>query len=244
MLFKSSSLAFKDVDTKEGIVSGYFASFDSEPDSDGDIIQPGAFSKSIQENGPDGRGRIKHLLDHDWTKVVGVITELKEDGKGLHYTSKAGRHTLGRDFVMMVDDKIITEHSFGYKTVRQAKGQNNWNFLQELKMFEGTSMQGWGANMNTPITGLKALEDIFDHYDRLYKALKNGTYSDETMLKLQERHNQISEFIKTTQPNAEKSETTVPSEKGEKTSGELSAILFQNFKTALNNGATGRGAGS
>jgi len=239
MLYKNNSLAFSDVDVKEGIVSGYFASFDQEPDSDGDIIVPGAFAKTIAERGPLGTAEIKHLQDHDWTKVVAVILELKEDHKGLAYVSKAGRHTAGRDFAFMVEDKIITQHSFGYKTIKQQKGgQNHWNYLHELKMFEGTSMQGLGANPNTPITGFKSLEDIFDHYDRLHKALQRGSYSDETMIKFQERHNQISEFIKTTQPNADPSGTTVPSEKG----GD-SQIFLKTFITAFSNGI-GRGEGS
>lgn len=236
MLYKNSSLAFKDVDVKEGVVSGYFASFDQEPDSDGDIIVPAAFKKTIAENGPNGRRRIKHLIDHDPKQVPAVIQELYEDAKGLAYTSKAGSHTLGQDFVKMVDSGIITEHSFGYKTVRQNKAPNGWNELLELSMWEGTSMLTWGANPNTPITGLKSLEDIIDHYDRLYKMLKDGNVSDETMIQLQERHNQISEFIKTTQPSAEKSETTVPSEKGEDRQRQVAEAFFSGFKTALHNG--------
>lgn len=239
--YKNNSLAFSDVDVKEGIVSGYFSSFDQEPDSDGDIIILGAFSKTIQENGPLGKRRIKHLLDHNPSQVPAVIKELSEDNKGLAYVSKAGSHTLGQDFVKMVDSGIITEHSFGYRTIKQHKGENGWNYLTELSMWEGTSMLTWGANANTPITGLKSLEDILDHYDRLYKALKNGTYSDETMIQLQERHKQISEFIKTTQPNAEMSETTVPSEKGGDNQKQLAEVFFQNFKTAIGNG---RGASS
>lgn len=238
MLYKNSSLAFKDVDVKEGVVSGYFASFDQEPDSDGDIIIPGAFTKTVKERGPLGKGNIRHLMDHDVKKSVAKIQELYEDTKGLAYVSKAGRHANGRDFLLMVEDGLITEHSFGYKTIKSNKGDGGWNYLKELSMWEGSSMQSWGANPNTPITGVKSLDDLFDHYDKLYKALKDGTYSDETMIQLQERHNQISEFIKTTQPSAEESETTVSSEKGE-----TSEIFLKSLQTAFTNGI-GRGEGS
>jgi len=47
----SISATIKDVDGKQGIVSGYFNSFNNV-DSDGDIIRPGAFTKTIAENGP------------------------------------------------------------------------------------------------------------------------------------------------------------------------------------------------
>jgi phage head maturation protease len=47
----SLRLQIKDVDGKKGIVTGYFSDFNSI-DSDGDIIKPGAFQKSISQNGP------------------------------------------------------------------------------------------------------------------------------------------------------------------------------------------------
>jgi len=238
MLLKNNSLAFEDVDVKLGIVSGYFASFDQEPDSDGDIIQPGAFAKTISENGPLGRKRIKHFIDHNPTMVPAVIQELKENYKGLAYVSKAGTHTLGLDFVKMVDSGIITEHSFGYNIIKSHKGDNGWNFLTDLKMWEGTSMLAWGANPNTPITGSKSFEDLVEEFDKLIKALKTGTYTDETMLKIQERSITLSEYFKTTQPSVITSETTVPSEgKEEQTAKGIDPeVFFQHFKTALHNG--------
>lgn len=226
MLFKNNSLAFVDADVKLGIVSGYFASFDAVPDSDGDIIIPGAFKKTIAENGPSGKRRIKHLIDHDISRVPAVIQELGEDTKGVAYVSKAGTHALGVDFVKMVDSGIITEHSFGYGVIKSNKGDNGWNFLTELKMWEGTSMLTWGANENTPITGSKSYEDLVEEFDKLIKALKNGTYTDETMLKIQERSNLISEFIKTTQPPL----STVPSEDPEQL--KINPELFKQVREA------------
>ena len=43
-------MQIKDVDGKKGIVTGYFSDFNSI-DSDGDIIKPGAFQKSISHYG-------------------------------------------------------------------------------------------------------------------------------------------------------------------------------------------------
>lgn len=81
----------KDVDSKKGIVSGYFSSFNTK-DADGDIIRPGAFSKSINDWFP--KGRIKHLLNHDTTKPLGKLLTLKEDSHGLYYESKVGSTPL------------------------------------------------------------------------------------------------------------------------------------------------------
>ena len=116
LLYKNLSQGISDVDVKKGIVTGYFSSFDNM-DSDGDVIRKGAFTKTINENFQ----RVRHLLDHDSTKSVGKILSLKEDTKGLYYESKAGRHTLGRDFLLMVEDGLISEHSIGFVTIKQKK---------------------------------------------------------------------------------------------------------------------------
>ena len=158
--------AIKDVDGKQGIVSGYFASFNNV-DSDGDIIMPGAFTKTIRENGPTSRQpRIKHLLNHDPEEPLGVITSLQEDAKGLAYTSQIGTHEDGIDFIKMVESGLITEHSIGYEVIkwRSSDTQTVTRYgqqvpvreLLELKLWEGSSLTAWGANANTPITGLKS----------------------------------------------------------------------------------------
>ena len=160
----SLRLQIKDVDGKKGIVTGYFSDFNSI-DSDGDIIKPGAFQKSISQNGPQSsKPRIKHLLNHDSSKPLGVLEVLKEDTKGLYYESRLGTHSLGVDFIKMVDSGLISEHSIGFQTVKynQLKPWNEWKQgeaareLTELKLYEGSSLTAWGANMNTPLTGLKS----------------------------------------------------------------------------------------
>jgi HK97 family phage prohead protease len=194
--YKSFGLSVKDVDAKEGIVTGYFANFNTL-DSDGDIIRPGAFIKSIQENGPNSqRPRIKHLQNHDVNKPLGKLTELKEDSQGLAYESQVGTHNLGQDFIKMIESGLITEHSIGYSVIKRNQLQDyegymknpdaGWYELTELKLWEGSSLTGWGANMYTPLTGLKseekaaAIEKVFKRRETLLKAIKDGTFTDET----------------------------------------------------------------
>ncbi len=154
--------SIKDLDTKKGIVTGYFANFNTL-DADNDIIVPGAFTKTISERGPSSaRPRIKYLLDHDTSKALGVLTVLQEDTQGLRYEAQAGTHALGQDYVKMVDSGIITEHSFGYQVMKKetinpdAGWDKQQRRLTELQMWEGSALQTWGANENTPITGMKA----------------------------------------------------------------------------------------
>ena len=183
MEFKQLGQGFKDIDVKKGIVTGYFSAFGSK-DSDGDIIMPGAFAKSISENGPDSKNpRVKHLLDHDRKHAVAKINVLKEDATGLYYESKAGSHNNGQDFLKMVEDGIITEHSIGFDTIKEQQ-KSDANYMSELHLWEGSSLQCWGANSNTPIVGVKSLEDIIVGVAKINKALKDGKYTDETFIQL------------------------------------------------------------
>lgn len=209
--YKNLSQGIADVDVKKGIVTGYFSSFDNM-DSDGDVIRKGAFTKTINENFQ----RVRHLLDHDATKAVGKILLLQEDAKGLYYESKAGRHTLGRDFLLMVEDGLITEHSIGFVTIKQ-KNMGGYNEISEVKLYEGSSLQGWGANEMTPITGMKNFETVSQMMDNILKAIKNGKYTDETFAKLELQFLQLQKelaelkeaSVETPEPSEDKSTVTV-----------------------------------
>lgn len=207
--------AFKDADAKKGIVTGYFANFNTT-DSDQDVIRKGAFVKTINENGPQSsKPRIKHLINHDPYKPLGKILELKEDEYGLYYESQIGTHALGQDFIKMVESGLIQEHSIGYRIIkknqlrdwREAKeGEAIWE-LTELKLYEGSSLTAWGANMNTPLTGLKAeqkAEVAAKRVELLTKALKDGTFTDETFelieLELKQLQQLFIDLTKTTEP--------------------------------------------
>lgn len=208
MLTKGIPQGFKDVDVKQGIVSGYFAHFGSK-DSDGDIIVKGAFSKTIRENGPESKHpRIKHLLDHNKKNAIATIQVLKEDDYGLYYESKAGRHTAGRDFLLMVEDGIITEHSHGYITLKEQQ-KSDANYIYENILLEGSSLQFWGANSNTPVLGVKSEEDLFNTLSMLEKAVRNGRYSDETFIQLTERIKSLYDALKPSKDTSEEQKPTV-----------------------------------
>jgi len=205
---------FKDLDTKQGIVSGYFSAFGNK-DSDGDIIVKGAYAKTIQENGPkSARPRIKHQLDHNRFNTVAVIQELSEDNIGLAYVSKAGSHNNGQDWFKMCVDGIITEHSVGIEQIKGDK-KSDANYMLELKLWEGSSLQSWGSNFMTPVTETKALEysRLMQKFHAIEKGLRDGTYTDATFIKLEAELNNIKNLLiklnDTTEPGA-KSESTQP----------------------------------
>lgn len=181
--YKSISAEFKDIDAKKGIVSGYFNAFNVK-DSDGDIILPGFFKKSIEERGPkSNRPRIKWFENHDPTRVPGRLTELKEDDFGLFYVGQAGTHSIGQDHIKMIESGVITEHSIGFKTLDHEQ-KSDANYLKDGILWEGSGLTSWGANEFTPITGLKSAEKISKIEQRmkvLEKFCRNTDATDETI---------------------------------------------------------------
>ncbi len=194
--YKSAFSSVKDVDTKEGIVSGYFSHFNSK-DSDGDVIQKGAFSRSIKDWGPGSvKPRIKHLLNHNPGQPLGVITVLKEDETGLYYESKIGTHTLGKDFLKMVESGLVSEHSIGFKTINE-KQESDYNLITDVKLWEGSSLTAWGANMNTPLIGVKGIgiDSLLEKDALMDKFIRDSTASDETIQAMKLYKNQLIQYI-------------------------------------------------
>ena len=196
MLLKGLNQGFADSDMKQGIVSGYFAVFGNK-DLDGDVIEPGAFTKTIQERGPQGKQLIKYLLDHDKTKVVGKIGQLYEDQKGLRYEAKIGSHNMGQDFQKMVESDLINQHSFGFRTIKEMYDQQSKaNLIKEVMMYEGSAVQFLGANPETTFIDLKNEEDAFEYLTRLEKFVKTSDATDETLEKLESQLKSLLEMLK------------------------------------------------
>jgi HK97 family phage prohead protease len=207
--YKLLDCEVKDVDRKARIVKGYFSAFNIK-DSDGDVIRPGAFAKSIQENGPkSGRPRIKHLLNHNTWAPLGKIQDLKEDNYGLLYESKIGTHSDGENFLKMIDSGLITEHSIGYRIMKWERSQDDDDrtmYLNELKLWEGSSLTAWGANEFTPLVAAKG--QTVDELERKMKLMeKFCETSDATddlielmTLYMKQLHQHILDLKTTTEP--------------------------------------------
>lgn len=188
----------KDLDLKNRMVQAYYFNAESV-DSDNDIISIDAYNKSIAERGPKSSlPRIKHLFNH-W-EAAGTLQELGTDQKGGWFISKLGRHTVGRDVLAMYEDGIITEHSHGFETVKSDNETIEGKEIRRIKegiLWEVTSLDKWGANMNTPI--IKSLEDQNEwikKLDKLERAIQRGNYSDETFEVFELQVKQIKEMIR------------------------------------------------
>lgn len=183
---------------EKGMVKAYFSNFGSL-DSDTDIIEHGSHAKSILERGPSGSNRIKHLKFHNSTMVPGVLQELGEDEKGGWFISKLSKSTLGRDTLIEYQEKIITEHSHGFETIKQHRDEAGIRHITEQRLWEVSTLTAWGANSNTPVVAVKDLktaEDVIASIERINKYLKVGTFSDELLAKMEKEMQQLNELYK------------------------------------------------
>ena len=208
----------KDVDTAGRTVTGYFSTFNFK-DSDGDILVPGAFKKSIDERGPSGKNRIFHLWQHWTSDILGKPKILAEDKDGLYFETHIAKTSLGDDVLQLYMDRIINEHSIGFNIVQSERDEeSSTTTIKEVKLWEGSTVT-WGANENTPTVGIKAVKgDLFlgnkafnelsddesasakaelvKHIERITKAFDKGTYTDDTFELLQIELNLINELLK------------------------------------------------
>ena len=192
---------------------GYAAKF-GNIDLHGDMIMPGAFTKTIKERGPEGKNEIWFLHDHDTSKVNGKPTLLKEDGNGLYFEARIVDTEAGEDTLKLYEEGLINQHSIGFSTIKESKveekGKNTYYEIQEVKLFEISSVL-WAANPDTPFLGLKSLDKnlLLDRYDKLYKNLRKGNLKDETYELLEIEYNFIkSEMLKLVDEKRESNEPT------------------------------------
>jgi uncharacterized protein len=232
-----STEAVKDVDVVKGIVTGYFSIFGNK-DSDGDIVIPGAYNKTLKENGPDSeRPRILHLYMHNAEKPLAKPTILKEDKKGLYFESQISQTQLGKDVIQLYQDKVLTEHSIGYNIVKNLMDEKTQTQeLIELKLWEGSTVS-WGANMDALVSGVKGegmpdkttWDKLINLMDALDKALQ-GNYSDDTARQLEIKFNQLRQLIITLARKAEPVKSTPAPEKPLVTADWIYNKLVTNIK--------------
>jgi hypothetical protein len=177
-IYKSISGGVKDFDMQKRVVTGYLSNFGNK-DLHGDVIEKGAFKKSISER----KDSIFFLNQHDWKQPHGKFNVLIEDEKGLYFESTPLLDTsYSSDLLKLYDAGIINEHSIGFSTIKaNYDKKSDTNYMTELKLYEGSNVT-LGANPNTPFTGMKALtlKEVNEQSKKILKAFRDGTFTDDT----------------------------------------------------------------
>lgn len=148
--YKTIDFELEEYDEEEGIFSGYASVF-GNVDSGGDVMEPGAFTKTIAE----GVGRVKILSGHNEALLpIGKPLDLREDARGLFIRAKISDTALGRDVKTLIRDKVLCELSIGYDPVVFDYDETGIRHLREVKLWE-VSVVTWAMNEAAVITDFK-----------------------------------------------------------------------------------------
>lgn len=137
--YKSIPFEVKGLNQEKREVEGYISKF-MNVDAVGDRVFPGAFDKSLKENGPLGLNRIPLCAQHDTKKPIGKFLDLRPDSQGLYFKAFIGTHTDGEDYYKMFKEGIIKEFSIGYVNVKTEPNEYQGLDIKELKLFEGSAV--------------------------------------------------------------------------------------------------------
>jgi len=184
--YKSVSNTVKDVDMKNRTVV-FHASIFGNIDSDDDIIQPGSYLKTIQENGPAAKNRVWHLFNHwlDWPIAKPKV--LKEDEIGLYAETFMPDTDKANDLLKLYDAGYMTEHSVWIqiiKSVNQTTEGRDIRLIQEVRLMEVSSVL-WGANEQAQTIGIKSLAELNRRVELGDSILRNGSLTDEMFKRLE-----------------------------------------------------------
>lgn len=159
-LTKSFKARLTDDNTVEGYASTY-----GNVDHANDIVEQGAFTKTLQQNGH----KVKFLWQHDIKQPIGVIEELRDTAQGLFFKARFSNSTAGQDARTQLKEGVVDSFSIGYRVINATKGRaangRPINRLTELALHE-ISVVTIPCNDEAVLVGIKsALQEDFPEMD-------------------------------------------------------------------------------
>ena len=141
-------------------MSGFFSTYDKEPDSYGDIIDPGAFTETIKKREESGHP-FPLCWNHDFSAVIGAVDSVKDTEKGPFIEAHFLDTQLAQDVRKMLQSGAVYQFSFAYDVLgnraptqeEQEKGVTN--VLTKVDVFE-ISVVTVPANQNAVATEVKS----------------------------------------------------------------------------------------
>lgn len=201
---KSFKSHINDIDESKGIVDIYVSAFNNR-DMKGDIIESKAFNKTVADFNSGGRTRLRHLYNHNPSILLGLPVEISVDTKGLRIIShlnmgKQNVKDVFSDYMFMASHNNTLEHSIGFQPVNpRYDKKSNSRILSEIRLFEYSTIPFIGVNSETQVNEIKAM-------------IKEGDYSDEKFLELEEKVKQLESLIELKKPSADTLEDSKPSQ--------------------------------
>ena len=175
VIYKQGEIS--DIHENLGIVKGYGSIF-GNVDSDNDIIDKGAYRRTIKNNGK----RVKYIYQHDITKPIGKMRELYEDDKGLGFVAEVPKTTFGNEVLELMKYGVIDENSVGIMPVKKDFNDDGVRVIKEVKLFEISAVT-LASNEEAKILEVKGESQKIDYYtkrfDNLIKLIRKGNITDD-----------------------------------------------------------------
>ena len=231
VIFKQGEL--KDVDEKLGIVSGYGSIF-GNIDSDNDIIQKGAYTRTIKNNG----NRVKYLYQHDISKPIGKMRELYEDEKGLGFVAEIPKTTFGTEVLELMKYNVIEENSVGILPIKKEFNDDGVRMIEEVKLFEISAVT-LASNDQAKIMEVKGKLENADYlqkrFDNLIKLIRKGNITDELGYLVEYELEVLKTLIARDETHQSKEltrdETHLETKKGKTSSNSIYKYMFNNLNS-------------
>ena len=145
-------------DGEAGTISGYFSTYDRQPDSYGDIIAPGAFTDTIKAREATGHP-FPLCWNHDLNQIIGKVDGIEDTEKGPLMTASFFDTPLAQEKREIVKSGVVFQFSFAYEVRDSAQvtleDGTKVNELRKLDLFE-VSIVPIPANQNATVTDIKA----------------------------------------------------------------------------------------
>ena len=143
-----------------GKISGYFSTYDEEPDSYGDCVAPGAFTDTIKARQETGHP-FPLCFNHNMDAVIGTVDSIEDTEKGPLITASFFNTAKAQEVREMVKSGAVFQFSFAYE-IREAteptaeqKAKGIMQVLKKLDLFE-VSIVVVPANQNAVVTDIKS----------------------------------------------------------------------------------------
>jgi len=135
---------------EEGLVEGYASVF-GVVDYDNDVIERGAFMKTIQE-----RKNIPVLWQHNPQEPIGVTVQAHEDARGLHVVGQLNLETQrGCEAFSLLKQGALQGLSIGFDVVKQI-WEGSVRRIKEIRLWEW-SLVTFPANPLATVTAVKGV---------------------------------------------------------------------------------------
>jgi HK97 family phage prohead protease len=150
-------MLIKDI-SEDGTFHGDLAVYSSK-DLGGDVILPGAFTKTIQERG----STVPLLWQHKSDEPIGTLT-LQDSPDALRVTGKLLMELpMAQKAYRLIKAGVIKGLSIGYDTIKD-NIDNGTRYLKELRLWEG-SIVTFPMNEMAMIRSIKAMRELKDDFN-------------------------------------------------------------------------------